>query len=131
MPFPDYVPSERSFNPGDWPVSRYTSQNGAEIRILRGSNRVNAQLQLTFNNVTDTVADEFLAHYREVQGTFQSWNFGSDPKVFVGWTASDSTELEAYPWGLSWRYDGPPDIAQVKKGRSNVRIQLTAVIATT
>lgn len=131
MPFPDYVPSERSFNPGDWPVSRYSSQSGAEIRILRGSNRVNARLELTFNNVTDTVAAEFLAHYREVQGTFQSWYFGDDPKVFDGWTASTSTELEAFPWGLAWRYDGPPDIAQVKKGRSNVRVQLAAVTATT
>jgi len=129
MAFPDYIPSERSFNPGDWPVTRYTSQNGAEIRILRGSNRVNATLDLTFNNVTDTVAAEFLAHYREVKGTFETWYFGTDPKVFQGWEDSDTDELEAFPWGLAWRYQAAPEISQVKKGRSTVRVQLVAVTA--
>lgn len=127
--FPTLVPNSRSFDPGDWPVKRYTAENGAEIRILRGSNRVNATLELGYDNIPDDEARKFLQHYRENQGTFGTWRFVGDATApFKGFDAT-TTGLEAEPWGLAWRYDAPPQLTQVKKGRSNVRITLKAVIA--
>ena len=127
--FPSIVPTSRAFDPGDWPVKRYTAESGAEIRILRGSNRVNATLDLSYDNIPDSRAADFLQHYRENQGTFGTWRFAGDATApFKGFDAS-TTGLEAEPWGLAWRYDAPPQVTQAKKGRSNVRITLKAVVA--
>jgi hypothetical protein len=126
----DLVPSSRSFNPGDWPVKRFNSESGAEIRILRGSNRLNSVLELSYDNIADTEADKFLKHYRDVKGTYQSWRFAVAPSAvgaFKGWGAADTSELEVSPWGMAWRYDAPPEITQAKKGRSNVRVTLRGV----
>lgn len=127
--FPTLVPTSRSFDPGDWPVKRYTAENGTEVRILRGSSRVNATLELGYDNIPDSQAVLFLDHYRANQGTYGTWRFTGDSTApFKGFDASTSN-LEAEPWGLAWRYDGPPQVTQAKKGRSNVRISLKAVVA--
>ena len=52
-PFPDLIPTSRSFEAGDYPVKTFKAQNGAEHRILYGSNRTNMKLSLTFANITD------------------------------------------------------------------------------
>lgn len=124
------VPNSRQFDPGDWPVKRFNAENGVEIRILRGSNRLNATLELSYENIPDSEAVKFLEHYRDVQGTYQSWNFAVPPAevgAFKGWGTTSTTEFEAIPWGMAWRYDAPPAITQVKKGRSSVRVTLKSV----
>lgn len=133
--FPNHVPTGREFQPGDWPVKRYTSQNGSEIRILRGNSRINATLQLNYDNIEDTKAQDFLAHYRSVQGTFQTWYlpaaaFGSVfTGAFEGWGGGSLDEFKVKEYGLAWRYTSAPQVTQVKKGRSNVRVSLQAVVA--
>lgn len=123
-----YVPTSRSFDPGDWPVKRYTAENGAEIRILRGSKRTNATLELSYDNIPDTEAEKFLKHYRANQGTYGTWRFeGDSTKPFKGFTG-DITELEAEPWKLAWRYDQPPVLTQIKAGVSSIKLTLKAVI---
>jgi len=132
--FPTVVPTSRSFQPGDWPVKRFTSQNGSEVRVLRGNSRLNSELELTYDNIPDTEAEKFLIHYREVQGTFKTWYFpkapddGSFVAAFKGWGGSSVIELETSPWGMAWRYSEPPQIIQIKKGVSNVRLRLTGVL---
>lgn len=132
--FPTVVPTSRSFQPGDWPIKRFTSQNGSEVRILRGNSRLNSQLDLTYDNIPDTEAEKFLTHYREVQGTFKTWYFPPAPSdgifvaAFKGWGGSSVTELETSPWGMAWRYAEPPQVTQVKRGISNVRLRLTGVL---
>jgi len=132
--FPTVVPTSRSFQPGDWPIKRFTSQNGSEVRILRGNSRLNSQLELTYDNISDTEAEKFLTHYREVQGTFKTWYFPPAPSdgtfvaAFKGWGGSSVTELETSPWGMAWRYAEPPQVTQIKRGISNVRLRLTGVL---
>lgn len=133
--FPSIVPTSRSYQPGDWPIKRFTSQNGSEVRILRGNSRLNSQLDLTYDNIPDTYADQFLAHYREVQGTFRTWSL---PAAGAGKTFTDALEgwggssiddgATTAPYGMAWRYAEPPQITQVKKGISNVRIRLIGVL---
>ena len=48
MAYPDIRPTSRSFDPGNWPV-RTNAQNGAEVRLLYGSQRYN-KLQLSYQN---------------------------------------------------------------------------------
>ena len=132
--FPSIVPTSRSFQPGDWPIKRFTSQNGSEVRILRGNSRVNSQLELGYDNISDTEANKFLTHYREVQGTFKTWYFPKPPsdgkfvEAFRGWGGPSTTELETSPWGMAWRYAEPPQVTQVKLGISNIRLRLIGVL---
>ncbi len=74
MAFPDLAPTSRSFESGDYPVKTFKAQNGAEHRILYGSNRTNMKLSLSYANVADTQADDFIAHYDEVKGTFSTFD---------------------------------------------------------
>ena len=73
----DLVPSARTFESGDYPVKTYRAQNGAEHRILYGSNRTNMKLSLTYANIQDADAELFLDHYDTVQGTFQTFVLGN------------------------------------------------------
>ena len=63
MDFPALTPTARSFESGDFPIKTFKAQNGAETRILYGSNRTNMKLQLTYANITDAQAEQFLDHF--------------------------------------------------------------------
>lgn len=139
MSFPNIRPSARRYTPGDWPVKTFNSINGSELRILRGSNRVNSRLELEFKNIFDSQARLFLQDYYARQGTFKSWNFepAASRSVFHGWDASgslaegDTTVLEAFPYKMQWRYEEEPEIEQVSPGVSTVRVKLIGVITST
>lgn len=129
MTFPQHVPTARSFEPGSWPVKTYRSQNGSEVRILYGDRETEAKMSLTYSNVADSVADDFLLHYRSVKGTFQLFDLGGsngDYGAKRGWQG-DPGALAA-PYAAKWRYEGPPKVASVRPGVSTVQVDLIAVI---
>lgn len=126
MAFPSLVPTSRSFSAGDWPVKKYKAISGAEIRILFGNKRTNMQLSLSYDNITDSEAELFLDHYNEVRGTFSTFRFtDSNPKG--GWEGN-ADALGAAAWGNSWRYEGPPQVQQVRPGISSVTVNLIGVV---
>jgi len=126
----DLVPSARSFESGDYPVKTYKAQNGAEHRILYGSNRTNMKLSLTYANIQDADAELFLDHYDLVQGTFQTFALGNingfNP-TRGGWEGNNDA-LGAQTHGNNYRYEGPPQVAQVASGRSTVTVNLIGVL---
>jgi hypothetical protein len=124
MAFPTLVPTSRSYEAGDYPVRTYKSQSGAETRILYGSRRHGMALSLTFDNITDTQAEEFLDHFEETKGTFTVFTLPS--QVFTGWSGNRDA-IDA-PTGLSWRYSQAPAVTNVKPGRSSVTVELVGVI---
>ena len=125
MAFPSIVPSSRSFSPGDFPVKKIQSQSGEETRILYGSKRTRMSLALTYKNVTDAKAEEFLDHYHEMNGTYKTFSIGTKPKE--GW-AGNADALEAGAWGNAYRYSGPPNVVQVASGISTVQVKLIGVL---
>ena len=72
MAFPTLQPTSRDFSPGDWPIKRYNSQSGAEVRILYGSRRTNAKLSLGYDNISDSNAQLFLDDYAAQYGTLRT-----------------------------------------------------------
>ena len=128
MPYPAIRPTGRSFDPGNWPVRTYNSQNGAEVRLLYGSKRYNLKLSLTYTNISDTGAAQFLAHYEETTGTFSTFQFEPDARValFTGWQG-DAGALSP-PLGVDWRYAEAPKIESVRPGISTVTVSLVGVI---
>lgn len=123
MPFPALQPTSRDFTPGDWPVKSYKSQSGAEVRILYGDTRTNMELTLTYDNISDAQAQQFLTHYDETKGSYSTFAINASTKA--GWTGTDA----AIDSGTinRWRYADPPQITAVKLGVSSVRVSLMGV----
>jgi hypothetical protein len=124
MPFPELVPTSRSFDPGNWPVKQFRSQNGAEVRILYGNRRTGMELALSYSNVTDAQAELFLDHFEECKGTFL---FTGDAGAKRGWRGN-SDALGAAATGNRWRYAEPPQVESIRPGRSNVSVKLVGVL---
>ena len=124
------VPSARTFKSGDYPVKTYKAQNGAEHRILYGDKRTNMRLSLTYANIQDVDAEQFLDHYDTVQGTFQTFvlgNINGNSPARGGWQGNKDA-LGAERQGNSYRYEGPPQVAQVAFGLSTVTVNLIGVL---
>jgi hypothetical protein len=124
MAFPALVPTSREFMAGEYPVKAFRAQSGAEVRILYGSDRFNAKLSLSFANIADTQAEEFLTHFDEVRGSYGTFEIPS--AVLTGWDGS-SAAIDA-PRNASWRYESTPRVASVTSGISSVTVDLVAVI---
>lgn len=124
MAYPTLAPSNREFDPGSYPVKTFRAQSGAESRILYGSKRVDQRLALSYDNITDSEAEQFVTHFDEVRGSYETFTLPA--AVRAGWSAASST-LDAVT-GAAWRYDSPPMITSVKPGRSTVQVTLVGVL---
>ena len=99
MAFPSYNPTSRTFNAGDYVYKKFASQSGKEVRILYGDKRTGMELDLGYENIPDTQADDFITHYDEVKGGFNSFVL---PSAFrTGWTG-DAAAIDAAT-GNQWR----------------------------
>mgnify|MGYP003109352562 FL=1 len=131
MPYPIALkPTSRSFNPGDYPVKAFKSQSGAERRILYGNKRTNLSLSLTYENISDANAELFIDHYDEVQGTFSTFVVASastNDGAKTGWEGNFET-IGAGASGNVYRYEGPPELTQVRPGISTVTVNLIGVL---
>ena len=137
--FPKTVtPSSRSFSAGDWPVKTFKAQSGDETRILYGDKKSGLKLTLTYKNILDTQADDFIAHYDDNKGTYKSFEIGTTAtsgeltKLLHG-LAGDNKEggrgiLDAQRYDNKWRYTGPPQINQTFSGRSTISFTLVSVL---
>lgn len=125
MNYPSQKPTSRSFDPGDFPIKKFRSQSGVEVRILYGSNRTNMRLSLTYENISDDAAEEFLDHYEEMKGTFNTFFIGPDART--GWEG-EFDALGAGASGNAYRYESPPQVQQVRPGISSVTVSLIGVL---
>ena len=124
MAFPSLVPTSRAFDPGDYPVRTFKSQNGAETRILYGSERTNVKLQLSYANIGDASAELFLDHFDETKGTFSTFDLPDGS--LGGW--SGNTDALRLGTSAKYRYESAPQITQVAKGISTVTVNLIGVV---
>lgn len=123
MSYPQLVPTSRSFDAGDFANKKYSAQDGAEFRILYGDKRVGMKMRLTYSNITDAEASQFIDHYHNMQGTYQQ--FDLNPNVKGGWEGG-SEYIGAVFWGSRWRYESPPQLESVYPGISSVTVNLKA-----
>lgn len=125
MAFPTAVPTQRNYDPGDWPTKTFSAQSGREIRIRYGDTRTNARLELSYSNVADSVAEEFLTHFLEVNGTFSTFTLPDEARA--GWSG---TSAMFTPGGdtAEYRYEKPPQISSVQPGISSISVSLVGVV---
>ena len=126
--FPALVPTSRSFEAGDFPIKTYKAQNGAEHRILYGSNRTGMKLSLSYANISDSNAELFLNHYDAMKGTFTTFAITAASSL-GGWAGDTTTNaLSASAASNTYRYESPPQVVQVRPGISTVTVNLIGVL---
>tara|TARA_R100000005_G_C4915629_1_gene151295 strand:+ start:366 stop:740 length:375 start_codon:yes stop_codon:yes gene_type:complete len=124
MAFPTHKPSGRSFDAGDYSYKTFKSQSGKEVRILYGDKRTGMKLQLQYQNIDDTAADDFIAHYDDVKGGFETFTL---PTEFRAGFEGTATSIDAAT-GNKWRYESAPQLTQVRPGISTVTVNLIGVL---
>ena len=124
--FPTIAPTSRTFEGGDWPIKRFVSQSGSEVRILYGDRRTGHTLSLGYQNIDDATVEQFFQHYYEQKGTYQTFSFGTAATtVGQGWKGgADFFNAGA---AVQYRYSGPPSVQQVRPGISSVTVNFVAV----
>ena len=126
--FPDIRPSSRSYSPGTYPQTDFRAQNGAVTVVRFGSHRVDSELTLSFQNITDDQAVEILQNYEQVNRVWDNVIFtGNDA------AAGASSSLQGYlrevgGSGLRWRYAEAPSLTSVSPGRSTVQCKFLGVL---
>ena len=132
--FPVITPTKRQFDAGTFPIKTFKSQSGAERRILYGSRRSSMKLQLRFENISDTKAEEILTHYDERLGSYSPFYIsnpnGDSTGNKAGWEGGTSNLQGIYNQAFinQWRYAAPPSVVQVQNGISSVTVDLISVI---
>lgn len=130
--FPNIEPTSRSFSAPKWPTTGMTSQSGVTTRRLWGSLPSQAQLSLTFANITDDNAASILATYNNAKGAtidlaLPSVIFNGASGNLVGWLSTASTGA-----GMKWFFtEDPPSLESIAPGRSSVRVNLIAELRLT
>jgi hypothetical protein len=125
--FPTLEPTSRSFVAPRWPTSGITSQSGVTTRRLWGSRPSQAQLNLSFDNISDDNAGLIVAAYNSAKGattelTLPNVLFNGASAALTGWLDTTSTGA-----GMKWFFsDEPPTVESVAPGRSSVRVVLVA-----
>ena len=123
MDYPTLVPSQRRFDPGNYPVKSFQAINGVEHRLLYGSVRTQMTLNLQYQNISDKDAASFLKHFDQQKGTLIGFNLSvSDTEVKGGYKGKDVFPMWAN--GGKWRYDSPPKLTSVRPGISTVSVVL-------
>jgi hypothetical protein len=125
MAFPTLPPTSRNVNVGDYPVKTFKAQSGAEVRILYGSQRTGMTMDLSYDNIADTDADDFVSHFDEVLGIYSTFDLPSS--LLAGWSGA-AAALTASNTGNQWRYAEAPTVTSVCPGRSSVQVKLIGVL---
>ena len=124
MAFPTLRPTSRQFDAGDYPVKRFSAQSGAEIRILYGSKRTGMKLGFSYDNISDSEAEQFLTHYDSTYGTYDTFALPAEARS--GWSGTPAAIDAAI--GNNWRYEEQPQVTSVRPGRSSVIVSLIGVL---
>ena len=124
MSFPNIKPTSRNCSLGDYPVRYYEAISGAEVRLVYGSKRRQATLDLSYEALSAAEANQFVCHYESVKGT--TYTFGVGTALTVGWISGGGVQGQG-----AWRYDGPPSFTQAggECDKVNVSVKLVTVVS--
>ena len=74
QPFPTIKPTSRSYTPGEYPTQEFVSLDGTKTYMRYGNKRSESTLDLSFNNITDSEADQILDNYVAVNENWTTAN---------------------------------------------------------
>lgn len=118
--FPSLEPTGRVVSLGDIPQGNYVGVSGDVVRFKTGSDRVNQQLTLVYDYLTESQAQEIIDHYRGQQGSLDAFDLPA-----IVWSGYSSRPISASDY--EWRYAGTFDLSVASPSRYNVTIELVSV----
>lgn len=121
LAFPALKPTGRSYNPGQFPQTEFRALNGATTVIRFGNRRFDAELQLSFSNITDANAASVLALYEQSMAVDDWITFTADDGAAGAGAGLSDYIREIGGSGLRWRFSEPPAVDSVVPGRSNLQ----------
>jgi len=119
--FPSIEPDARSFDLGDFPMSRASSVGGVDVRFNHGSEATGHDLALTFLDRSDATIALIRNHYRGQDGGHVSFRL---PATIWQGHSSDS---DVVPIEGRWKYAGPPEETHKNGGIHDVTVSLQYV----
>lgn len=122
--FPALVPSGRRYSPGKYPQGEFKALNGAVTTLRYGNRRYDAELELTFQNITDDNAATVLGLYERTMVADDWITFTQADGAGGSSNALASYIREVGGSGLRWRFSDPPSVDSVKPGLSTVQVRL-------
>ena len=125
--FPPLKPTGRKYSPGEYPQTDFVAQNGARVVVRFGSRRVDSELSLSFDNISDGDAAAILANYERVNRVWDYVTFtGANGSVASGSLAPYIQETGGS--GLRWRYAEAPSVTSVVPGIVSVQCKFVGVL---
>ena len=121
---PELTPTAMEFTAPEFPVKSSTSISGVVTRRIFGNRGSRSTLQLSFDNIADVYAVEFLDAWNESRGQLNAVTVPG--VVFYGASAALVSYVSDGGDGLTWHFAAPPQVQRVKPGISSVRITLEA-----
>jgi len=121
---PALTPTAMDFTAPEFPVKSSTSISGVVTRRIFGNRGSRSTLQLSFDNITDASAVQFLDAWNASRGQLDAVTVPS--AVFDGASAALVSYVSDGGDGLIWHFAAPPQVQRVKPGISSVRISLEA-----
>ena len=126
------VPTSRSFRAGKWPITTATSQSGVRSKRLWGNLASGGSLSLTYANIPDDVAEDFIDSWQQTKGglnyleTTNGNGIQSTDPMFEGMSADMKAEILSATTGTQWTYAQEPIVESVAPGISTVKVELIA-----
>lgn len=122
--FPSITPTSMDFTAPEFPVKTNSSLSGVISRRLFGNRGSRSVLNMTFDNLTDEVAVEFLDAWNDAKGQIETLTIPSI--VFDGANSALIAYISDGGDDLNWHFSSAPQINRVSPGISNVSITLEA-----
>ena len=118
--FPTLTPSSRTFTPGEYPHTPFSTISGWQNRVRHSNVMLASQVQLSFIALTEAEMLSILSHYQGQLGTYESFDLPT-----AAWSGGTAAEYQLT--GYLWRYTEPPVVDDVYCDRYNVGLTLETV----
>ena len=121
--FPALVPTRRQYSPGMYPQQQFVALNGATTTLRYGNRRFDAELDLTFQNITDTQVATVLKLYEDTM-VADDWVTFTTSNAAAGASSDLANYIrEVGGSNLRWRFSEPPSVDSVRPGLSTVSVR--------
>jgi hypothetical protein len=142
--FPSIKPTNRSFTLGEYPTKIYRSLSGKTVRRSFGNRPFGATLELTFENVSETVLSLIYAHYHGQRGNTEGFFLSNETLAGLDSSSNTFAQLKAgdpyiilqqagigsgSPTTMLWFYESAPEVESTYRNLSTISLKLVSEFA--
>lgn len=119
------LPTKMNFTPGVYPQRSYRSLSGVVTRRTFGNAPSQATLDMSFDNISDTTANNIINHYHFQTAKNQRFQLGTP---ILNLSTALLTFAQGYDLNLRWEYANSPETTIIRPGICSVNVSLIGEI---